>query len=489
MLIVLLLTLAGCATGPSEVESREEVPDWIVSPPEDTREKVYFVGAGSESGGDEGEAKVKASEALVSSIISFIGIEIESDTPVEAREALNEYRAELTRSIRRDAGVSTPGFTVKDTYIERRGTLVNVYLLGSYEKEELLSQKSRLRRLFNKKLSAVESLERRGDELRSEGQLYRAVARYIEAAASAVHEDIPDAEAAYERNIDSALAAIEAIRLERLNNNLVGYVRQSFSTSFRCKVSSGAEKENGLKEVPLAVRYRVVTGNGEREAEEASVITNDAGIAEFVRPAPRFVGSDTVTFMLDIEEILQPLTSLENLPEGFSRKSEELRAAASRQRLSFSYTVTSRATEIPTAVWVMGFDNGGNPLPQSEITTGIIEVLRNENFNVSTVSLNSELLEGSDAEIMSKFTDERGNRFERLIFGSAYISDFNDEGGRYSVQVSGDVKAADLPSGIILYDSGTVSKSANGQNLQSAISAAFKEFGKHVGKELSRQLP
>jgi hypothetical protein len=137
----------------------------------------------------------------------------------------------------------------------------------------------------------------------------------------------------------------------------------------------------------------------------------------------------------------------------------------------------------------MGFDNGGNVLPQSEIATGIIEVLRNENFNVSTVSLNPDLLGGDDAKLMSEFTDEHGNRFERLIFGSAYISDFKDEGARYTVQVTGSVKAADLPSGIILYDSGTVSKSANGQNLQSAISAAFKEIGRHVGKELSSQLP
>jgi hypothetical protein len=483
-----LLILAGCASGPAEREDEELVPGWIVSPPEDTSEEIYFVGAGSNSAGDEEAARRSAAEGLVSSVLSFIGVEADEETSEGAREELEAYTTALTNTI---LGAGEPvlrGFYVQDTYVERRGSLVNVYILGVYEKERLLAQKARLQELLDEQSAAYEGYERRGDELLAAGEPYRAAAAYADAAAAAVREEVGSGETAYRRNLEKAAEALGRVSLERMNNNLVGYVRQSFSTSFRCRVVD-EEGGGGLAGVPLIVRYSAEGEDGGRRTVTASVVSNDAGIAEFVRPAPRFVGSDTLTLTLDVSQIVGPLSALEDPPADIASYLQPLESTAAGARVSFSYTITSRAKEIPTAVWVIGFDNGGNVLPQSDIASGILEVLRGEDFEVSSVSLEAAVLERADSEVVSEFSRRRGSQYERLVFGSAFISDFSDEGQRYTVRVSGSVKAADVSTGDILFRSGTVSKSANGQNPQSAISAAFKEFGRHIGQALSTQLP
>ncbi len=489
---VFFLALVSCAGGPSSSE-RDEVPQWIVSPPEDTSEEVYFVGAGSDSDGSVSRAEEKAIEALASSIVSFIGVEVTQESPPAAVDALNEFTASLKRSARREAGSSMAGFRIEEQYKEERGSLVNVYLLAAFRKEEILEHKSRLRALFSRQDTAVESLEEQGDLFFEDGFLYRSATAYIEAAAAAVGDELPEPVAAYERNIEKAKRAISDIELEALNDDLSGYVRQSFSRGFKARVFADSENRGknagGLGGVPLEVSYRVAAGNGRKRIERASVVTNDMGIAEYRRPAPRFVGFDTLSLSLDIEDILRPLLSFENMPKELPDRVNELRAQAARKRIVFSYSVSSRAKEIPTAGWVVGFDNGGKAPPPSDVSVGIMEILQGQDFSLRPVSLHPGGLGGATSEVTTEVNESLGESYERLIFGSAFISDFTEENGRYTVKVSGNVRAADLPSGLLLYDSGRVSKSANGQNPQSAISAAFKEFGRHVGKALAEQLP
>ncbi|MFP4618687.1 MAG: hypothetical protein ACLFMZ_07560 [Spirochaetaceae bacterium] len=481
VVFVLILALAGCSSSPDPVtKSEEELPDWVTASPKETEKEVLFVGAGSAPEGEEDLAKDRAFEGVLSSVATYMELQ---KYPEE------EFTAHLKRAVRRGSDPEVPGFTVKDTYVERRGSLVHVYVLGEYKKEALEEELKRLDALLVEEPDVVMTLEERADDLYAEHLLYKAAGVYIEAAAEAVSRDIENPEGEYRRLIQKAVIALGELSIERMNNNLQGYVRQSFSEAFRVRVTSTAEDNPGLEEIPLEVSYTRAAGSGERRSETASIVTDSEGIATFVRPPPMFAGDDTLTIILDAEEILEPLTSLSNTPEYFEEGLEKLRGAAAEKRVEFSYSINSRAKEISTAVWVTGFDNGGNVLPESDSSSGILEVLNEEDFNVSGISLDPSYADAKDGEIVERVEEEKGSRFQRLIFGSAYISDFRDEGSRYTVRVTGSVKAADLPSGFIYYDSGELSKSANGQNLQSAISAAFKQFGKHIGQELSKELP
>ena len=489
LMATVLLILFSCAGGPSGPAGPDEVPVWVLTPPKDTGDYLYFVGAGSDSGNSEAAARVQAAEGLAASVISFIGVQQSSENTAEAKTVLTQYRRNLIEAGQGAAEPQVEGFRIEDMSVERRGTLVNVYLLGQYEKNALLSQKSRLRKLFDERLGSLELKEKRADELMDEHQVYRAARLYVEVAAGSVFADLDEPREVYRRNMEKAAKALEAMEMEALNNNITGFVRQSFSEPFRLQVYSRGHEQLGLSGVPLNVSYNELLPSGAREARSASIVSDESGIAEFLRPAPRYIGGDMLTVEPDMEEILKPLFSITALPPNFTPKPEELRAAAEEKRVSFSYSVVSRAKEIPTAVWIVGFDNGGNALDESDASAGILEVLEGENFNVRVAELDSSLLKSGQEFVVEGLLRRYGKRYERLIYGSARISDFKEEGNSYTVRVSGSVKALDVESGILLYDTGPLSKSAIGQNPQSAMSAAFKQFGRQVGRTLSTRLP
>lgn len=59
----------------------------------------------------------------------------------------------------------------------------------------------------------------------------------------------------------------------------------------------------------------------------------------------------------------------------------------------------------------------------------------------------------------------------------------------FTVKVSGDIRVVELKTGNVLYFSGTRFKTAIGSNASSAMSAAFKQFGKEIGRIMANTLP
>ena len=99
------------------------------------------------------------------------------------------------------------------------------------------------------------------------------------------------------------------------------------------------------------------------------------------------------------------------------------------------------------------------------------------------------MLRSGDAGIIQSISHRYTGQFERLIFGTVSISDFQKDGDRVTVKVSGDIKVVDLASGEIFYTSGNRFKTAMGSNAASAMSAAFKQFGKVIGESMANNLP
>jgi len=215
-------------------------------------------------------------------------------------------------------------------------------------------------------------------------------------------------------------------------------------------------------------------------------MTNGQGLVEFTRPAPQFVGREQLSMELDFSSNLE---TLEDVPDKYYGQLESVEQQIADKQVQFSYTVISQAREVPTALMIADLDNGGTVLDRNETVAGILEVLSDEGFSVGTLPVDIDLLRGPDSQLIQQVRSRYGGRYQRVVYGTVSISDFREDGSRYMVKVSGNIKAADLETGEILYSSGSMFKSALGQNLQSAMSAAFKQFGKMIGESLTASLP
>lgn len=486
--IGILVMLMGCATasGPQGGASGD-MPDWVMTPPADTAENMYFVGAGSDSGSDEAAARQQAAGDLVSSITRFLGVKVTNETTVEARDSLNKFTSSLSQTIQEESEARLGNFRIKDSYIERRGNLVNVYLLGEYDKQSLLEEKARLKALFEERQEAVSGPELEGDRLVSAGKYYDAAVQYLTAALAASKGQIDNADVKYERNMNKAREAISQIELVKQNDNLIGNLKEPFSEPFILKVTAqGLPSGQGLSGVPVKVVYKELRDTGRARVASKTILSGPEGMVEFVHPVPQFVGRETLKMELDFSASLE---ALEDVPDPLYPQLEAVESMIGDKEASFVYNVVSAARNVPTAVMIADVDNGGTALNRSETASGVLEVLTQQGFSVGTIPVRMNLLQSSDAELIAQVRSQFGSRYSRVIFGTVGISDFREDNKRYMVKVSGDIKVADLQTGEIIYSSGNMFKSAIGQNLQSAMSAAFKQFGKSLGESLARSLP
>jgi hypothetical protein len=189
---------------------------------------------------------------------------------------------------------------------------------------------------------------------------------------------------------------------------------------------------------------------------------------------------------LDLSSSLEPL---EDVPDTLYPQFEALEAQVRNKEVTFSYNVASRASEIPTAVMIADLDRGSSVIGKSDTVSGVLETLSGHGFDVTSLEVDAQLLSSGDPRIIRSVRDAHGDQYERLIFGTVRISSFEESGSRYMVKVSGNVKVADLSTGKILYSSGNMFKSAIGREPESAMSAAFKQFGKNLGEAMANQLP
>lgn len=477
-----LIILASCASAPSSQEGAER-PDWVLSPPADTAEEVFFVGAGSDPGGDMAVARQAASSDLLASITRFLGVKVSAETTSKAKASLDEFTSSLEQTIKESSDAQIGDFRIRDSYRESSGGGANVYLLAAYDKESLLKEQQRLRDIFAEQQEAISGPEAEGDSLMASGSHYRAALRYLEAALAASSSDLQNADIRYERNMNKARQAVSSITLEKMNDNLQALMNQPFSQPFQARVSS---QGGSLSGVPVKISYTTLGRNNRKRIESRTVQSGDDGELRFLPPPPESVGSQRLRMKLDLGDALE---SLEEVPDRLYPQLEALEESVDAKEISFSYTVESKAKEISTALMLMDVDNAGNSTGKTESASGLLETLSAEGFRIGSVEPLPGLASMSDAAIISRAAASYGSSYGRIIFGTVGVSDFRERDGRFTVKVSGDIKVADLESGEILYSSGNKFKSALGNNIQSAMSTAFKQFGKMIGSSMANSLP
>ena len=484
--LFLVLVFAGCASDPGTANG-SKLPSWVTMPTADTSDTVYFIGAGSDPNGDAAMARTMAGSDVVSSITRFLGVKVSSETTVTAKDTLDQFTSTLDQTIRESSSAQIGDFRIVESHTEKDGGTVNVYLLGAYNKSALLEEQARIKAVFAEQKAAISGPEAAGDSLMNSSSFFEAAVKYIEAASAASTSELDNADIKYERNMNKAKKAVGSINLYALNDNLNAFIKQPFDEAFGLKIT-GTPGIDGqaLAGVPVRISYKIVRTNGRKSIKIESVVTDSNGTVSFFRPPANFVGTERVTMSLDLSSTLE---ALENVPNRLYAQLESLEQAVKSKNIGFTYNIISRAKEIATAVMIIDLDNSGVSTGKTETASGLLEVLTVEGFSIRSIDVDSGLLDLGDESIIAAISKKYAGRFERLVFGTVGISDFQKDGDRFTVKVSGDIKVADLASGEILYTSGNRFKTAMGSNASSAISAAFKQFGKVVGESMANNLP
>ena len=468
-------------------ESKGTLPSWVTMPPADTSDTVYFIGAGSDSSGDTAMARTLAGADVVSSITKFLGVKVSSETTVTAKDTLDKFTSNLDQTIKESSSAQIGDFKIIESFTEKNGEIVNVYLLGAYNKKALLEEQSRIKAVFAEQREAISGPEAEGDTLTASNAYYAAAVKYIEAAAAASTTDIDNADIKFERNMNKARKAIGSINLYALNDNINAFIKQTFTEPFNLKIT-GTPGIDGkvLEGVPVKISYKIVRPNGRKSIRVESTVSDKDGRVSFLRPPANFVGTERVTMSLDFTS---PLETLENVPDRLYPQLEALEKLVKSRSVGFTYNVISRAKEIATAVMIIDQDNSGAPTGKTETTSGIMEVLTAHGFSIRSIDVDKSILAMGDESLIKAIAGKYAGRFKRIVFGSVGISDFQKDGDKFTVKVSGDIKVADLATGKIIYNSGNKFKTAIGSNASSAMSAAFKQFGKVVGESMANSLP
>jgi hypothetical protein len=432
------------------------------------------------------EGEEIARGALIDEIMRFLGVRISSETTATARASLESYQADVVQTLKSTSAGRVVGLEIAERWVNRREGRTTVYLLARYNKAELAKEKRRLEEIFREKVQAVSGPEAEGRELEGRGELYQAALRYIEAAAAASRSELENADIKFERNLNQAREAIRRIGLVKLNDNLKARVGQEFPGGFLLKVVAGsAAADRGIAGAALRVSYRELRASGRTATRSQRLKSGPDGRLDFAPPPPEFVGAETLTMALDLDEALE---TLQEVPDRLFPQVEALEELARSKSVRFAYESLSLAGAIPTGIAVFDLDATGNPISMSETASGLLGELGKAGFKAVSLPVEAPEVAGRpDNQVIASLASGYQGQVERAVFGTARIAETVQEGQTIIIQVSGTVKVVELASGKVLLTVNR-SKRAQGSSGSAALSTAFKKLGEDLGQAIVNQL-
>jgi hypothetical protein len=482
----LLLFTSGCATEPAAGEGAVTPPDWVLNPPESDDQYVYFTGSGTSSSGSLAEAEQAARGGVLDEIMRYLGVRITSETTATARASMDDFQTDVVQQLTSTSSGRVTGLEIAEKWqVEQAGGLT-LYLLARYNKTDLAREKRRLEEVFQEKIEAVSGPELEAQELQSQGQLYQAAVRYLDAASAAFKSDLENVEIKFERNINQASDAIRSIGIVKLNDNLSTFMGREFEEPFRAKVVNGATADDpGVEGASVRVVYKVMRSSGKTAVRTETVKTDADGFVSFQAPAPNFVGKEQLAMSLDISDAME---SLLDVPDELYSQVEGFEQLVLSKKVTFSFESESMASRISTGVAVFDLDASGNPIALTETSAGLLEKLGQAGFQVNNLPVAVTNVAGRPTAQVARFLNNNfSGQVQRAIFGTAKISDHSQDKDTVIIQVTGTVTVVDLDSGNTLL---TVNKSkrAQGTNASAALSTAFKKLGEDIGEAIINQL-
>jgi len=483
-----LLLFAGCASQPAKgtAGGKEEIPEWVLNPPASDDQYMYFTGSGTGAKGDLAQAEETARGAVIDEIMRYMGVRITSETTATAKASLDSYQTDMTQTLKSKSGGRVTGLEIRDKWTSERSDGLTMYVLARYNKEELLKEKARLEAVFQEMIEAVSGPEREGNAFFAQANYYQAALKYIEAAGAAFKSEIENAEIKFERNINQARDALRGISIIKLTDNIEVFLGEDFAQALAVKVVAGiGERDLPLSEVALRVSYPVIKATGRKSIRSVQIKSGAKGIANFTPPRPEFVGKEKITIALDLGDSLE---TLEMVPKNLINQVDALEEIALKKKVVVSFESISKAGAIEMGIAIFDLDASGNAIALTETSSGILEELTRANFNVRSLPVAVTSINGrTDAQVAAFLKSNFGGELKRAVYGTARISDHQQDGDFVIIKVTGSIKVVEIESGKILL-SVTKSKRAQGTNTSTALSSAFKKLGEDIATNILNNL-
>ncbi len=484
----LVFLAAACVSGPESTKAAPKAapPDWVINPPAEDDQFMYFTGSGLDASGNMAKAEEAARIELLDAIMRYMGVKVTAQTTATAKASLDSFQTDLTQTLTSQSSGRISGLEMKERWTDQKEEALTLYLLARYRKADLLKEKKRLEAVFQEKVEAVSGPEREARELESAGRYYQAAVKYIEAAAAAYKSELENARIQFERNVSAARQVLQQINLVKLNDNLSTFLGEAFPQPFAVKVVSGAgSSAPGLEGVPVRFSFKEIKASGKKSVRSETLKTDAEGIARFTHPVPEFVGPESVTAALDLADAL---TTLESAPKELLDQVDSLEQAALARKVSFALESVSKARIIPTGVALFDLDASGSPIAQMDSSSGLLETLTRSSFQVRNLAVDVAAISGqTDAQIIGLLKKSYGNQVGRAIYGTARIANHEQDGSTFIVTVNGSVKVVDLLEEKVLLTVNRT-KRAQGSNTATALSAAFKNLGEEMGDYIKNNL-
>jgi hypothetical protein len=482
----ILLVLASCVSAPAP--SPTKAPEWILSTPAPDATYTYFVASSSDAKGDNALATEDAANALISQITRYMGVEITVASTGIAKGTLDSYSADVTNVVKQTGSSRVSGFSIKDRYAVRDGSMVTVYILAQYVTADLNKEKARIASLFKEKEDAVAKPEAAGDAAVAEGRAFDAVKSYISALVAASGSDIDNAAIKMERNVNKARTILGKIRFISVGAPATAGLGKDYAKPFQAKLAFGeGDSAPGIPGAEVFVVYQRRQSSGRVTSKTERVMTNEAGLVSFSPPPPDFVGKATLSFTLNLESTSD---LLEKIPAKYEAFVQAITEDLSKRSISFGYVIESEARIVPTGVVIVDLGDEGKPASTSIAQGGLFETLAKEKFKAGLAPLDAALVAGmDDTAILKAGKTQYGSSLARLIYGQAKVMGVTKDGSMWQATARMSVRCVEFATGRILYSAEKTSVVVASDEASARRAALLQVAKDAVAKDLMANLP
>lgn len=484
--MLVVFAAASCVSTPAPAKAK--APEWTLSTPAPDATYTYFVASSSDSKGDTAVATEDAANALISQLIRYMGVKVTVETSGQAKGSLDSYSAEVTNVVKQSGAGRVSGFTVKDRFVVRDGSLVTVYILAQYVTADLNKEKARIAALFKEQEDAVAKPEAAGDAAVASGRLFDAIKSYIEAVAAASGSDIDNADIKLERNVNKARAVLAKIGFARIDAPATAGIGKAYAKPFQARLTYGeGASAAGIPGAEVYVTYQRRQSTGRVVTKTERVLSDEKGVVSFSPPAPDFVGKASLSFSLNLDSARD---LLDKVPPKFDAYLGAIQEDMSRRSIAFEYVITSEARTIPTGVVVVDLGDDGKPASTSVAQGALFETLAKEKFKAGLAPLDPALVTSmTDAAILKSAKAQYGSGLARLIYGVARIDQAVKDGSMWQATARMTVRCVEFATGTILYSVEKTNIAVASDEATARRSAMLQVARETVAKDLMANLP
>lgn len=474
-LISIILFLASCAGGPS---IRDEAPEWVSSPPQDSQEQYAFRGMGD--GDTMTLARSEATDDLISVVLDAMRLGNPDNWPDEGRSAVNRFSQDLSQAVRNPDTAAMEGMVVarRDGWSNDVGSVTYAVdiLWDRVVFDALAIELADATGIAGPEFRAFEDRARTALEA---GNVYEAALLWAAAAGIAEEEDNISAYRLALRGIESALAGLE-YQLESVPLNAYVGSRPSEPLIFTVSAMGKA-----VGDAEFLFTYLRAARDGSLTRGTARINSDENGAVVFLPPEVAFAGIQEVTIAPSSTPFLEYLDDpSDGTTDGFISNLEE---PASRAE----YEALVRLRSISMGILILETDLAGNPLDSDAAARGLLDDLLADGFDVEVMDLDPrEMIPRSERALLRDIkADERFSAdYERVLHARVSLESFEQDGDNYTVRVTGSLAMSDIDRQVTLFRT-DVSKSSRAASSQQAMSAAFRQLGRSFAEELISQAP